>query len=109
VPSLDHQTDPIPTIEELKRKATKEESLDNEDTIYLLKAFKNDLVMRSPMAATFHDVPLRHFMFFLQDSKKAPLAHSTTMTEPDSKIHTMVVKTVELAIYKVSDINLYYK
>jgi len=94
--------------EELKKKRIEEEGLEDEETIHLLKVFKNDLILRSPLAATLHDMSLRHFMFFLEDAKKKA-STLITMTDEDSQIHAVVVKAVELAYDRTSDLHMYFE
>jgi len=69
---------------ELKKKMIEEEWLDDEETTHLLKALKNDLILRSLIGATLHDVPPRHFMFFLVDAKKKLSNPPTTISEANS-------------------------
>jgi len=63
----------------------------------MLRAYKNDLIMRSPEPAAVEQIPLRHFSFFLEKSEKKESSQPSQLSQEDAKTRDALAKVIEFA------------
>jgi len=85
------------TPTEMHKKKLEEEGLEDEETINILKAFKNDLMIRSPDWTALKNVPLRLFTFFLEQSQKIKPTKSSCLSQADAKAYDALIEAARRA------------
>jgi len=91
----------------LRQKQLEEEGLEDEETINMLRAYKNDLIMRSPEPAAVEQIPLRHFSFFLEKSEKKESSQPSQLSQEDAKTRDALAKAIEFANKANPDVTPY--
>jgi len=98
---------PALTPAELRKKKLEEEGLEDEEIINILRAYKNDLIMRSPEPAAVEQVPLRHFRFFLEKSEKKKPSQPSHLSQEDARTREALAKAIEFANKANPDVTPY--
>jgi len=72
--------------------------------INLLRAFKNDLILRSPGRASLDDVPLSYFSFLVEESTLSSSTTTSLLEEAEAHEHAKVAEAVDIAETLNSDL-----
>jgi len=95
------------TLAKLHKKRLEEEGLEDKEIIDLLRAFKNDLMIRSLDWPALENVPLRHFTFFLEQSQKMKPTKSSYLSQDDAKAREALFEAARCADEESSDLTPY--